>query len=132
MGEHKHDSQSSAHHKLLADDGQPVKLALVTVSDSRTPETDKNYHYFQAQAEGGMFTLVDYRIIKDEPDQVADVLDELSASEAQLLFFNGGTGISKRDTTYDVLAMRLEKILPGFGEIFRMLSYEQVGSSAPQ
>ena len=71
-----------------------------------------------------------YRIIKDEPDQVADVLDELSAGVAQLLFFNGGTGISKRDTTYDVLAKRLEKTLPGFGEIFRMLSYEQIGSAA--
>ena len=107
-----------------------MKLALVTVSDSRTPETDINYHYFQAQAEGGKFILVAYRIIKDEPDQVAAVLDELSDGEAQLLFFNGGTGISRRDTTYDVLAKRLEKTLPGFGEIFRMLSYEQVGSAA--
>ena len=130
MGDQKHDSQSSALHKHLADDGQPVRLALVTVSDSRTPETDTNYHYFQAQVESGKFTLVAYRIIKDEPDQVADVLDELSAGEAQLLFFNGGTGISKRDTTYDVLAKRLEKTLPGFGEIFRMLSYEQIGSAA--
>ncbi len=130
MSDHKHHSESSAHHKHLADDGKPVKLALVTVSDSRTPETDKNYHYFQAQAEGGAFTLVDYRIIKDEPDQVAAVLEELSAGEAQLLFFNGGTGISKRDRTYDVLAKHLEKTLPGFGEIFRMLSYEQVGSAA--
>jgi molybdenum cofactor biosynthesis protein B len=123
-------SESSAHHRHLADDGQPVKLALVTVSDSRTPETDINYHYFQAQAEGGKFVLVAYRIIKDEPDQVAAVLDELSDGEAQLLFFNGGTGISRRDTTYDVLAKRLEKTLSGFGEIFRMLSYEQVGSAA--
>jgi molybdopterin adenylyltransferase len=130
MDDHKHDSQSSALHKHLADDGQPVKLALVTVSDSRTSETDTNYHYFQAQAEGGKFTLADYRIIKDEPDQVAAVLEELSAGEAQLLFFNGGTGISKRDTTYDVLANCLEKTLPGFGEIFRMLSYDQVGSAA--
>jgi molybdopterin adenylyltransferase len=130
MGDHKHHSHSSAKHKHMADDGVPVKLALVTVSDSRTPETDKNYHYFQEQAKGGKFTLVDYRIIRDEPDQVADVLDELSAGEAQLLFFNGGTGISKRDTTYDVLAKHLEKTLPGFGEIFRMLSYEQVGTAA--
>ncbi|MDX9865446.1 MAG: molybdenum cofactor biosynthesis protein B [Anaerolineaceae bacterium] len=130
MGDHKHHSESSAQHKHLADDGQPVRIALVTVSDSRTPETDKNYHYFQAQAEGGMFSLVDYRIIKDEPDQVAAALEELSAGEAQLLFFNGGTGISKRDRTYDVLAKHLEKTLPGFGEIFRMLSYEQVGSAA--
>jgi len=130
MGEHKHHLHSSAHHKHMADDGVPVRVALVTVSDSRTPETDVNYHYFQAQAEGGKFILADYRIIKDEPDQVAAALEELSAGEAQLLFFNGGTGISKRDRTYDVLAKHLEKTLPGFGELFRMLSYDQVGSAA--
>lgn len=130
MDNHKRHSESSAHHKHLAGEEGAVKMAVITVSDSRTPETDKNYHYLREQAESGDFALVDYRIIKDEPVQVSDVLDELSAGEAQLLFFNGGTGISKRDTTYDVLAQRLQKTLPGFGELFRMLSFDQVGSAA--
>lgn len=123
-------SESSAQHKHLAAGVGSVKMAVITVSDSRTPETDTNYHYLCRQAEDGNFVLVDYRIIKDEPDQVAAVLQDLSLGEAQVLFFNGGTGISKRDRTYDVLASHLEKTLPGFGELFRMLSYEQVGSAA--
>ena len=57
-------------------------------------------------------------------------MDELAATPAQLQLWNGGTGISLRDTTYDVLSRKLEKVLPGFGEIFRMLSYEQVGAAA--
>ncbi len=65
-----------------------------------------------------------------QPALVDAVLEELAASAAQVLIWNGGTGISKRDTTYDTLAGRLEKTLPGFGEIFRMLSYEQVGAAA--
>jgi len=54
----------------------------------------------------------------------------LAKSDAQIILFNGGTGIAPRDRTYDVLSQRLEKVLPGFGELFRMLSYEQVGSAA--
>ena len=54
----------------------------------------------------------------------------LTNGEAQIILFNGGTGISKRDRTFDVLNRKLHKTLPGFGEIFRMLSYEQVGSAA--
>jgi len=74
--------------------------------------------------------LAAYRLIKDEPAQVSDTLEELAASDAQVLFFNGGTGIAPRDTTYDILSRRLEKTLPGFGELFRMLSFEQVGAAA--
>jgi molybdenum cofactor biosynthesis protein B len=58
------------------------------------------------------------------------VLDELAATPARILLWNGGTGIAPRDTTYDVLSKRIEKPLPGFGEIFRMLSFEVVGAAA--
>ena len=74
--------------------------------------------------------LVAYRLIKDEPDQVIAVLDELAAGAARIILFNGGTGISRRDTTIDVLSAKLEKHLVGFGELFRMLSYAQIGSAA--
>jgi molybdenum cofactor biosynthesis protein B len=102
----------------------------VTVSDSRTRETDTNRIFLEsAIAEAGHHVSA-YRLIRDEPDQVAAALDELAATPAYLQLWNGGTGISRRDTTYDVLSRKLEKVLPGFGEIFRMLSYEQVGAAA--
>ena len=73
---------------------------------------------------------MDYRVIPDDPDRLPEALDELSGSGAQVLILNGGTGISKRDNTFDVLSQHLEKVIPGFGELFRMLSYEQIGSAA--
>lgn len=122
-------SSSAAHHAIAATQG-PVALAIVTVSDTRTPETDVNAQYLRQQIATAGHRVADYRLIKDEPEQVAGVLDELVAGEARLILFNGGTGIAPRDTTYDALSGKLEKTLPGFGEIFRMLSYEQVGAAA--
>ena len=122
-------SSSAEHHAIAATKG-PVALAIVTVSDTRTPETDVNADYLRGQIAAVGHRVADYRLIKDEPTQVAGVLDELAAGDAQLILFNGGTGIAPRDTTYDALSGKLEKVLPGFGEIFRMLSYEQVGAAA--
>jgi molybdenum cofactor biosynthesis protein B len=121
---------SSATHHALAEQQGPIPVAIVTVSDTRTPETDVNAAYLREQLAVSGHRLADYRLIKDEPTQVAGVLDELAAGEARLILFNGGTGISRRDTTFDALSAKLEKVLPGFGEIFRMLSYEQVGAAA--
>lgn len=121
---------SSEQHRATAADGAPIPLAIVTVSDTRTPESDVNAHYLRAQIEAAGHAVVGYRLIKDEPDQVAAVLDELVAEGAAVILFNGGTGVSRRDTTFDALSSKLEKTLPGFGEIFRMLSYEQVGAAA--
>ncbi len=121
---------SSAQHKAQAAQQGPIPIAIVTVSDTRTPETDVNAAYLREQIAALGHTTAAYRLIKDEPDQVAAVLDELAASEARMILFNGGTGISPRDRTYDALSRKLEKTLPGFGELFRMLSYEQVGAAA--
>lgn len=121
---------SSATHHALAEAQGPVLVAIVTVSDTRTPETDVNAAYLREQLAASNHRLADYRLIKDEPAQIAGVLDELVAGEARLILFNGGTGISPRDTTFDALSAKLEKVLPGFGELFRMLSYEQVGAAA--
>jgi molybdenum cofactor biosynthesis protein B len=107
-----------------------VPVAIVTVSDSRTPETDTNGIWLRGQLEAGGHRVAAYRLLKDEPAQVAAALDELCDGTTRIVIFNGGTGISKRDTTYDALAARLEKTLPGFGELFRVLSYEQVGAAA--
>lgn len=117
------------HHEQATSQGS-VAIAIVTVSDTRTEETDKSGQAIRQLVEAAGHTIVDYQIVKDEPDQVAAVLDDFAAGEARLIIFNGGTGISQRDRTYDVISKKLEKTLPGFGEIFRMLSYEEIGSAA--
>ena len=108
-----------------------VTVAIVTVSDTRTAETDQNRQYIEKRMVELGHTVAAYRLIKDEPDQVAAVLEELTTMPGvQLVLFNGGTGISPRDTTYDVVSRYLHKTLPGFGELFRMLSWQEVGAAA--
>lgn len=117
-------------HRKKAGHG-PVVVAIVTVSDTRTPESDENRQYIETRMVELGHTVAAYRLIKDEPDQVKAVLNELADMPGvQIVLFNGGTGIAPRDTTYDVISRCLEKPLPGFGELFRMLSYEQVGAAA--
>lgn len=123
-------STSTQQHREIAAEQGPVSVAIVTVSDSRTPETDTNAVFLREQLESDGNNVIAYQIIKDEPDQVADVLDKMAGSDAQIILFNGGTGIAPRDTTFDVLNRKLEKILPGFGELFRTFSYDQVGAAA--
>ncbi len=123
-------SSSTQGHREEAAKRGPLAFALVTVSDSRTSETDTNGEYLKAELARLGHKLVAYHLVKDDLEQIAKLLEELSAGEAQVLLFNGGTGISPRDTTYDVLSQALEKTLPGFGELFRMLSWEQVGPAA--
>lgn len=116
-------------HREAAGHG-PVPIAIVTVSDTRTPETDESGQLIRSLAEAAGHTVVDYRIVKDEPDQVLAALQDFAAGAARLIIFNGGTGIGRRDRTYDVISKALEKTLPGFGELFRMLSYQEVGAAA--
>ncbi|HEY9694381.1 MAG TPA: MogA/MoaB family molybdenum cofactor biosynthesis protein [Oculatellaceae cyanobacterium] len=108
-----------------------VNLAVITVSDTRTEETDRSGQLIQQLVRDAGHTVGIYRIIKDEPIQIQSQLTELSqVSELQAVIFNGGTGIAPRDTTYDALEKLLEKTLPGFGELFRNLSYQEIGSRA--
>jgi len=123
-------SESANQHKKAAALRGPVRIAIVTVSDSRTAETDSNAAYLRAAIAKAGHIVSAYRLIRDEPDQVVAVLEELAGTDAQILLWNGGTGISPRDTTYDALSRKLEKTLPGFGEIFRMLSYQEIGAAA--
>lgn len=124
-------SQSSQQHREHAAERGAVTVAVVTVSDTRTRKTDLNAAYLgQAVADSGN-VLHSIRIVPDEPDQVRSALHELAAVESvQVILFNGGTGISRRDKTYDVLSREIEKELTGFGELFRMLSFDQVGAAA--
>jgi len=123
-------SPSSSEHKRKAAERGPVSVAVVTVSDTRTEENDVNGRYLHERIEAAGHRVHSTRIVKDEPAQVEAALEELAAAGVQAILFNGGTGVSRRDRTFDVLDRKLEKTLPGFGEIFRMLSWEQVGSAA--
>jgi molybdenum cofactor biosynthesis protein B len=124
-------SEATQQHREAAAGRGPVACAIVTVSDTRTPETDKSGAAIRERSEAAGHTVVFYRIVPDEPDRIAALLDEIvDATPAQAILLNGGTGIAQRDTTYDALARRLEKTLPGFGELFRMLSFEEIGAAA--
>lgn len=120
---------SHVEHKKKAK--RSIACAVVTVSDSRTIENDSSGQIMKEQLTANGHTIVHYQIIKDEPEQIRSLLLELANLEqCQAIIFNGGTGISKRDRTFDVIDSVLEKKLVGFGEIFRYLSYLDIGSSA--
>lgn len=120
---------SSEEHRSKAHARGPVPVGVITVSDSRTAETDVNGQYLRGVLEEAGHVVAGYHLVPDEPAEVLRALDDLCGT-ARVVLLNGGTGISARDRTYDVLAGRLERTLPGFGEIFRVLSYEQVGAAA--
>jgi molybdenum cofactor biosynthesis protein B len=108
-----------------------VHVAIVTVSDTRTRENDTGGDLLESRVTSAGHGVVFRTIVKDEPAQIGALLDQIvNETDARLILFTGGTGIAPRDTTYDVLASKLEKVMPGFGELFRMLSYQEVGAAA--
>ncbi|MFB2936850.1 molybdenum cofactor biosynthesis protein B [Aerosakkonemataceae cyanobacterium BLCC-F154] len=108
-----------------------VNCAVITVSDTRTEETDRSGSLIKNLLLDTCHTVGAYAIVKDEPAQIQQQMQILSQrSDLQALIFNGGTGIAPRDTTYDAIEQLLEKSLPGFGEMFRFLSYQEIGSRA--
>ncbi|AMA73056.1 MULTISPECIES: molybdenum cofactor biosynthesis protein B [Aneurinibacillus] len=121
---------SVAEHKKEAP--KQVGCMIITVSDTRNEETDKSGQLIRRFLIEAGHPVVRYQIVKDERDAIAAAIEEaVSASDVHAILLNGGTGIAKRDVTYEVVASLLEKELPGFGEIFRMLSYtEDIGSAA--
>lgn len=109
-----------------------VRCMIVTVSDTRTPETDKSGQTMRELLEQAGHRVVDYRIVKDEYDRIRELIREAAAREdIEAVLLNGGTGIAKRDTTYEAVRDELDKEMPGFGELFRYLSYaEEIGPAA--
>lgn len=108
-----------------------MTCAIVTVSDTRTPETDTSGQAIEAALIGAGHRVGNYVLLKDEPEAIAVHTQTLcDAPEIEAIILNGGTGIAPRDTTYDAIERLLEKTLPGFGEIFRWLSYQDIGSRA--
>ena len=120
---------SQQEHKAAAP--TRVRCFVLTVSDTRTDATDKS-----GQAIAELLTLAGHEvtgraIVKDDPaDVVRVVSDELAKPEAQVIITTGGTGLTSRDSTYEAVAALIEKQLDGFGELFRVLSYHDIGPAA--
>lgn len=101
------------------------------MSDTRTREEDRSGEIIRQSLSWRGFTVAAYEIIPDDPERIREHLDGwLGSDEIDAIVTNGGTGISSRDSTFDIVAALLDKRLDGFGELFRMLSWQEVGAAA--
>jgi molybdopterin adenylyltransferase len=108
-----------------------IRCFVLTVSDTRDEATDTSGQLIKSQMADEEHHLAGYKIVKDEPVEIESLLrQEIANPEVEAIIVNGGTGISPRDGTYEVIVKLLDKKLDGFGEIFRFLSYQDIGSAA--
>ncbi len=122
---------SESVHKHRDAAPEKVRVAALTISDTRTPETDTGGDTIVELVRGAGHEVVERGIVKDEAASIRmKLVDLLARPDVDAVITTGGTGISARDTTYEVVDRLLEKRLDGFGEIFRMLSYEEIGAAA--
>ena len=116
----------STHHQR---DMVAVGCGVITVSDTRTVATDTSGRRIQELLQAQGHRIEHYTILKDDPETIV-VAIRAAPVAAQALILTGGTGLARRDTTYEAVRGVLDKEIPGFGELFRMLSYEQIGAAA--
>jgi molybdenum cofactor biosynthesis protein B len=110
---------------------QTVGCAVITVSDTRTLETDTGGRTIVDLLAAAGHGLVDRQIIRDEPGPMRQLLESLrDRPEVDAVLMTGGTGLGSRDQTYETVSRLLDKPLSGYGELFRMLSYEEIGPAA--
>jgi molybdenum cofactor biosynthesis protein B len=110
---------------------QNVPCAVVTVSDSRTKDTDESGHIIIEKLSSDGHLVVDYRIVRDNISEIKGaIIADLENVEVKVIICNGGTGIAKRDVTVEAVSAFIEKSIEGFGEFFRHLSYEEIGIAA--
>ncbi len=118
-----------AEHRAYAP--KVVRCAILTVSDTRSVETDGSGRLIRELIEEHGYTVADHEIVKDDADAIrVAVLRALARVDVDAVIATGGTGISPRDVTPDTVEPLLEKVLPGFGELFRWLSFEEIGAAA--
>lgn len=120
---------STEQHRQAAE-GQSATCCVLTVSDTRTEDTDTGGGLICEQLRAADHTIAHYAIVPDEPDAIDAKLRAWLDDEPDVIITTGGTGIARRDTTIEVVDRMIDKPLEGFGELFRMLSYEQVGAAA--
>ena len=119
------------HQAHKADAPASVACYVITVSDTRTEDTDSSGRAIADLLRAAGHVVVGRAIVKDDPDQVRSTIErQLANPDVQVIITTGGTGISSRDGTYEAVTGLLHKRLDGFGELFRMLSYEAIGPSA--
>lgn len=121
-----HDHQQRARVAI----SEHIRCGILTVSDTRTFETDTSGAAIRAALTQAGHDVVRYEVVQDEPAQIADLVRAFTSVGCQVIITNGGTGIARRDSTFEVIDGLLEKRLPGFGELFRMLSYNDIGPGA--
>ena len=104
---------------------------VITCSDTRTPDTDTSGKLIQRLLKEQGNTVAAYHLVKDEPSKIkAKIKAAVADRKVQAIIINGGTGISWRDSTFEAVDAMLEKRLDGFGEVFRYLTYQEIGSPA--
>ena len=122
---------SATHHEHKHHAPRSIGCMVITCSDTRTPETDTSGQLIQKLLKEQGHTIAAYHLVKDGPAQITARVTEGIANDAvQAIIINGGTGISRRDSTFEAVDAMLEKRLDGFGEVFRYLTYQEIGSPA--
>jgi len=129
-GGHHHHGHSHAAEEHKAHAPAQVACFVVTCSDSRDQARDESGQTIVDVLEAVGHSIAGRKVVKDVPAEIRAALDEGIASGARAVVFNGGTGIGRRDTTIEALAPLMEKVLPGFGELFRYVSFKEIGSAA--
>jgi molybdenum cofactor biosynthesis protein B len=120
---------SHIEHKAAAP--RTARCFVLTVSDTRTPDTDTSGRAIRDRLATGGHIVAGHTIVRDEPREVAAVVrQQIATADVDVVITTGGTGITSRDGTYEAIAALLEKRLDGFGELFRMLSFHEIGAAA--
>jgi molybdenum cofactor biosynthesis protein B len=122
------DSPAAREHKSRAP--SQVSTFVITCSDSRDASRDESGRAIRSALERVGHPICGYRVVTDDPAEIRSAIQEAVEAGARAVILNGGTGIGRRDNAVEVLEELLEKRLPGFGELFRYLSYKQIGSAA--
>ena len=123
----------SDHHKDQLASFKSVNVAVMTVSDTRTPANDTSGDALAKCLQDAGHTIADRKIIKDDIYQIRAILSQWIADPSiQAVITTGGTGFSGRDSTPEAIAPLFDKHIEGFGELFRAVSYEEIGSSTIQ
>ena len=125
---HAHVRSPADEHRHAAP--AQVSTFVVTCSDTRTEQDDASGHLLLHALEDAGHPIAGRKIVRDEPDAIRRSLEEAQAAGARAVIFTGGTGIARRDSTIETLQPLFEKELPGFGELFRALSFQEIGTAA--
>lgn len=107
-----------------------IPCAVITISDTRSTADDTSGALIRTTLLQAGHDVVRYEVVRDEPEQIAALVQANALAGCKLIITNGGTGIARRDSTFEAIDALLEKRLPGFGEIFRMLSFAEIGPAA--